>query len=821
MANASGNSKQLTASVRLNTTQFENKLKRISRAIDVLNNAVNKQSNAYDAVINALNSTERQTGKVKAQTEKVTQEVKKTKLEQDKFTTAVSTLNSKLNNTKSIFSGIGSLVKRIAGTLLGIGTIKLAIQGADTLTGAENRLNNIAGRQLGDAAYTFDSSGNKTGYSEAAKKFSQDAMNKMYVAAQNSRSLYSDMMANVSKTMTLAPAAFQDNIDYAIRFQEIMAKAYTVGGASAQEMSTSMYQLTQALGSGILQGDELRSVREGAPLAYQAIEKYAQGVLAAAEAEKGLKAGALGSSESLKDLASDGLITSEMVVAAVMNMGDSIDDAFALTKWRFSEVWDSIKSSAQRAFQPVVSMLTDILNNAVANGLIEKAQVFFTNLAKAAMIAMKVIENVFDWIVNNWETVKNALIAGLIAITTWHISLKVVSLITWITINKEAIKLIATYGAIAAAIASIIYAYYLWQTGAINTTQFIITCIGIIAGALLILGLIHKSVVLGVLGLVFAAIALIGTISSNLCDFITNLAWGIANAIVVVLLFIAAAYMATGALLLSIPTLIALTIIALLAVLLAAFFTYTGEIIGGALGIWEVIKEVCSWIGSGWSNMCNDMKAGWWNAIADMLEGVDWLLKGINGIRKVLGLETVSVESFRAKADEYAAKVVDHLDISGAWDTGYSRGYAIGTGIQNKINAFGDQIKQGTELPTIDDLAEQLGVDFAGKFDFPTEESVGGAVGHDYQPDNNKLLGNIDDNTGKMADSMKLTEEDLEYLRRVADMEWKKEFTTANIMVDMTNNNTVSGTNDLDGIVTYLSEKLYEEMDAIAHGVYA
>jgi hypothetical protein len=68
---------------------------------------------------------------------------------------------------------------------------------------------------------------------------------------------------------------------------------------------------------------------------------------------------------------------------------------------------------------------------------------------------------------------------------------------------------------------------------------------------------------------------------------------------------------------------------------------------------------------------------------------------------------------------------------------------------------------------------------------------------------------------------MDLTQEDMEYLRRVADMEWKKEFTTASITVDMSNYNTINGENDLDGIVTKLADKLYEEMDYMANGVYA
>ena len=52
-------------------------------------------------------------------------------------------------------------------------------------------------------------------------------------------------------------------------------------------------------------------------------------------------------------------------------------------------------------------------------------------------------------------------------------------------------------------------------------------------------------------------------------------------------------------------------------------------------------------------------------------------------------------------------------------------------------------------------------------------------------------------------------------------MEWKKEYTTAAITVDMSNYNTINGEGDLDGIVTKLADKLYEEMDYLANGTYA
>lgn len=857
---ATGNSKQLTASVRLNTTQFENKLKRIAKAIDALNNAVNKQSNAYNAVNDALKTTEQQTRKVKTQAEKVNQTFAKTpKLLQklksgiqsigkslNQWTLSANKILSKTNPLKNTFGGIWSFVKKITGALVGLGTIKLAITGADKLTGAENRLNNIAANSLGDSAFTKDSSGNVTGYSQAALNFTQDAMDKMYVAAKNSRILYSDMMTNVSKMVTLAPDAFQGNIDNAIRFQEIMSKAYAIGGASATEMSTSMYQLTQALGSGVLQGDELRSVREGAPLAFQAIEEFAQGVL--------------NTTDSLKDLASEGKITSEMVVAAVMSMGDSVDQQFALTKWRFSEVWNSIKSSAERAFQPAISMLTEMLNRAVDNGLLEKAETFFMNLAKGAMIFLKTADKVFTWVTDNWETVKNAIVAGIflmigwtltkstIAITAafleWRMNVKAAygSMKAWLAANAMIIKVTASIIVVIAAVAALLYVFYLFKTGAIDACQAITQALLIVGLAVLLIGLIFWSVPMMIAGAIILALGIIWKFFDVVCGIVALILVIIINALIMLWnIFAELVNFIIGCILWA-----------------GAMFLNVGVfIINLIMAIANTIGAACEWVGDTWFNFCANLEYQFWNAIANMVEDCEWLISALNKVAEFFGKDTISVEGLRAKADNAKSKMKD-VDTFGntvgaAWDKGFNTveyingkeafaaGQILGYGeyldpseaykngkdfgsnakdwVNNKLSKFQTWDKNESESSLLDNLGEKLGLNFDDKFNFPTEEEVGGG-GSGYNPDYQDILDSINGNTDKMADSMELTDEDLDYLRRIADMEWKKEYTVAEIKVDMTNNNTVDKDFDLHSLAIGLRDLVEEEMFAVADGVY-
>ena len=844
------NSKQLTASVRLNSSQFESKLKRIAKAIDALNNAVNKQSNAYDAVNRALGTTVKQTNKINQATNKAAQSTSRLKSNvrsvlpdlsnannrfnaiKTKVTSITAGLRSwtanikgalaKLNPMRTAFGSIWGLVKQIAGVLFGIGTVKLAITGADTLTGAQNRFNYVSANQLGEAGYQTDPAGNKS-YSQKTLDMTQDTMDKIYGSAQKVRTSYSDMLSNVSKTLTLAPEAFGGSIDNAIRFQEIMAEAYAVGGASAQEMSTSMYQLTQALGAGVLAGDELRSVREGAPLAYQAIEEFAQGVLH--------------SEESLKDLASQGRITSDIVVAAIMDAGGKLDDAFALTKYRFIDVWTQINSATEKAFEPVVEMMTDKLNESVDNGLVQRVEQFITNVAKAVIIVFELIVKAGNWVAENWESLKKVLVGVISLLSAYYLVLGTISIVSAVLWAIQHWALLLTIVLIAA----VIYKLYEWRQGVISTGELIIACLAVIAIAIMMIGVVTHSMTTFIIGLVLLVITWIASKSANLCDFLANLAEIVALAIVGIMIFILGVYLATGTIMMSIPMLIGLLIVGILALLLGAFLRWTGQIVGFAYGLKEAIGAIFENIKIAFQNILASMGYLFWKWIDSIIDDFKPLLAVVNKVLEAMGKKTIDID-FAANKAKALSEEIGFVSVGDAYKNGYSEGYAIGEGIKDKINGFGDKIKglgskfqkqesyvddfdtlsaqqrdnaklNAGQPSLLDQLGKKLGLDFGDMGKFP-KGGVDGSSAED-------LLGDISADTGKISDSMELTEEDLEYLRRVADMEWKKEYTTASVVLDVTNHNNVNSDLDVFGIANKISEVLYEEMDYVANGVYA
>lgn len=870
--------KQLTAKVRINSSQAEQKLRNIARAIDAINRATGKQTNAYNQVNSALNNTVRIKAKVKSKTDETTKSTKK-------WSSAISEVNSKLNGSSRSVGMISSKLKGLASTYLGVMGMKAIIGTTDTITSAENKLNYVSAQQLGASGTNADGS-----YSQATFNATQNAMDKMYVSSQKVRMGYEDMMNNVSKSMALAGDAFDNNTDKAIRFQEIMAEAYAVGGASAQEMSSSMYQMIQALGSGTLAGDELRSVREGAPLAYQAIEKFAQGVY--------------GTTDSLKDMASQGKITSDMVVSAVMNAGNEMDSAFAQTEQTFAQTWNQIKNVAVKAFEPVAKMIRTELNKAIDNGLVEKASVVFNAIAKGIMIAFALIKKVIVWIADNWGWLQHIIVGALILMITYMlikagvaVVCAVKEFIAFMRANAAMMTQLVAIGLIVAGLLLLLYVIYLWKTGAIDTCKAIgwaVLALGlIIIGVLIAVGVIATAgallIALAIVALLVLAIMFFEKVcygAAWLAAWIVNILSWIWNGIVYVIqVILAIIFGAIGVILniiaflvnviifvinliIGIVAWLVVTIINIVIGCINAILQILFALVEPFLGIIEFILNCCNngfnSFGGAVANLIGQI-ISWFltlgkvvTTIIDAIFGTDWTA-GLSSLQdKVLSWgkseNAITIErdvmpeiprldatdAFSAgyglvgywdevKSPEYAADM--GWELGGVLHTGYADANEWGTtagdwgaGLKDKINAWGSQFQNtgdaNGKTSLLDRIGEKLGLDFSNFGLSNIADRLGDGGLGDWLDNLGNNVGDIADNTGSIADSMEVADEDLEYLRKIAEMEWKKEYTTANITLDMTNYNTVNGESDLDSIVTKLADKLYEEMNVVANGVY-
>ena len=171
---------------------------------------------------------------------------------------------------------------------------------------------------------------------------------KIMASAMRSRAAYLDTMSTVAKLGLVAGNAFSSN-DELIGFTELVNKNLVIGGASAVEQASAMYQLTQAMGSGRLQGDEYRSIIENAPLLANAIEDYMRNVQKA--------------EGSMKDWASDGLLTAGVIKAALFTSADEIESRFAQMPMTWGQVWTLMGNIALRALDPILTAINWLANN--------------------------------------------------------------------------------------------------------------------------------------------------------------------------------------------------------------------------------------------------------------------------------------------------------------------------------------------------------------------------------------------------------------------------------------------------------------------------
>lgn len=273
-----------------------------------------------------------------------------------------------------------------------------------------------------------------------------EIMDKVYAAAERTRGSYLDMAGAVGRLGILAKDAFSSN-DETIAFVEQMNKQFKIGGASIQEQTSAMYQLTQAMAAGKLQGDEFRSIMENAPLLAQAISQ-----------EMGLPMG------QLKEMSSQGLITAEVIKNAMFNSADETNAKFAELPMTFAEVGNAIQNQAIQAFQPVLESLTQMTAGSEFKEALNGIGVVFQGLAAVARVAISGISGAFSWVttavrlniqaLQNFGSVLTAIgppaIATFAGITTYMIASRIAAAAFTSTITVQGAA-IATINAVTKA----------------------------------------------------------------------------------------------------------------------------------------------------------------------------------------------------------------------------------------------------------------------------------------------------------------------------------------------------------------------------------
>ena len=329
-------------------------------------------------------------------------------------------LNKGLRNGVSAADGLLGKVKGIVTTLAAGAGAKAVLGLSDQLASSSARLSLIV-----------DDGG------------SVDALEqKIMASAQRSRASYLGTMQTISKLGLQAGDAFNSN-DELIRFTELLNKNFVIGGSSATEQAAAMYQLTQAMGSGRLQGDEYRSIIENAPMLAGAIEDYMRNVQ--------------GATGAMKDWSSEGLLTADVIKAAVFNSADEVEARFQQMPMTWGQVWTQMQNKAIAAFDPVLSKLNQVANSerfeTVTDGIVSG----LATIAAVAGVVLDLLISGGSLVVDNWswlEPIVWGLVAAFVAYNTVALITNGINAATALAEGVKAAALAMSTGATFAATAA-------------------------------------------------------------------------------------------------------------------------------------------------------------------------------------------------------------------------------------------------------------------------------------------------------------------------------------------------------------------------------
>ncbi|WP_240353124.1 tape measure protein [Cohnella algarum] len=263
---------------------------------------------------------------------------------------------------------------------------------------------------------------------QTTKELQQD----IFEAADRARGSYSDMAGVIGRMGTLARDAFRSNEEL-VAFAELMQKSFRVSGASTMEQQAGMYQLSQAMAAGRLQGDEFRSIMENAPMLAQAIADFT-----------GKSMG------DLKEMSAEGTITADIIKGAMFSAADDINAKLETMPKTFGDVANEIGNSALQEFGPVIERINSMLNSPTGQQFVAGIKSAFGTAADAANWLLTAASNVYGFMSTNWPTIEPILWGITAAMLAWLIMTQRQAIMQGVLAVQSGITTAATFAQTAA-----------------------------------------------------------------------------------------------------------------------------------------------------------------------------------------------------------------------------------------------------------------------------------------------------------------------------------------------------------------------------------
>lgn len=589
----------------------------------------------------------------------------------------------------------------------------------------------------------------------------------VYASAQDTHSSFPEMANIVAGFGNNAKDSFGSTQEI-VSFANLLQKQMTIAGVSAQESENTMLQLSQALGSGVAQGKALSNVFEQAPNLIQNIADYMDVPIG-----------------QIRNMASEGQLSADIVKSAIFAASDEINAEFESIPMTWVQVGQSIQNTALMAFQPVLQMLNELANSEYFQSFVDGAIQAIEVLASVISGIFNLIGTVGSFIADNWSVISPIVYGVIAALAVYAAYLGIIKIIELASAAASAVMAVGK-GLLAAAIVMTTSA-----TWANTTAQ---------------LGLNGAMYACPLVWMIFLIIALIAVIFA-VCNAIAKMAGTAVSGFSAV----------TGCIF-----------------VVGAFFKNLGMSIANfALGVGMAINALGQNIRAAFHNAISAVQSWWYDLLSTCLTVIESICAALNKLPFVefdySGISSAADE-YAAKSREAAGNTEEYTSISDAFNEGYSSfdafqsgwvqdafnaGAEWGDGISDKVNGLLDMFNTDN-IPNPDDYADLLnnyGGNGTGNNNLGTAlDNLGVGSG----------VNSIADNTGAIRDSLDITQEDLKYLRDIAEQETVNRFTVAEVNIDQSGmKNTIKSNTDMDGIVSHLTGAVNEAVDIITEGVHA
>lgn len=636
----------------------------ISRSIEEAREQIQEANSAYLRLSRTVSSTERA--------------IRDNTAEQENF-------NNTVEQGTSASNKLWDTVKKIGGAYVGVKGVEKITEMSDNLVTAKSRLNMMTGDlQATDELYTM-----------------------IYNAAQRARGELDGMTDVVARFGNNAKDAFSSNAEV-VAFSELVQKQMTIAGASTAEASNAMLQLSQALGSGVLRGDELNSIFEQAPNLIQGIADYLNEPIG-----------------KIRELASEGKLTAGVVKASVFASADKINQRFASMPMTRGQMWQSMKNQATVALEPVLEKINEIFNDERFQTGLDATMEGFAALSSFALDVLSAIADGAAWVADNWSVIGPIVMTAATALGIYAGAMAGVKVATMLAkmaqmLFNGALLDCPIFWVITALIAFVGIMGVV--TKATNDAYGLALSFGgLLGGSLMVILAGLGNMVIMIFNIVCECVIIIWNLIVDFVNFFANIFQNPLRAIIQL---------------------------------------FTG-VFDAILGIIEAVAgAIGKLFGQDWSSGIADFRQ-------TMKDAVDETYGENEEVLKKLDLHQADLE---------------YIDYDEAFDAGYY---------------LGDKMGQ--------------------VFDYNSD--INAALNGDYDG----LLtgiGDIAGNTDDIKKGLEITDEELKYLRDIAEQEAVNRFTTADITINQTNNNSISSEMDLDGIVSGLTDMAAEAVEIIPEGVH-